>query len=474
MRFDSKAACLTATVVFASACGGDDIGLGSTNPDASREASIVVDDAGGPPGDGLDSGNDDATVDATTNDATVDAMAADATSAPDAQDARSDASEITGGGSVDAGYYYGDGSFFTEGGPYSGPSDAGAGHDAADGSRDAEAVDASTGCGALSACCGSLATSLQPLCSSIAGAGNEANCATELAQLEGDDNCTGVTVLASNIQVAPQIIVSDGTTLFWTTSDTPGLAATPVHRGPTTVLLAGPLDTTGVGQTGFLAVDSVNVYVLDDGSVIRIPKNGAPPTQVNQSGTQVRAATALGATIYWTAGGTTLYAASPLAGPAITPIAQAPTLDGYGPLGMTTGAIFMDGARYPLGTPGSPVTRFSLSPSATCGHITSDTDAVYCSTPAGSDNQGLPITRVATDGTVTQVGPSLTPSYVVVDDTYAYWADDVAVGTIMKAPKSGGGTATVIARDTNPNAIAVDATSVYWGDAAGHIKSVPK
>jgi hypothetical protein len=48
------------------------------------------------------------------------------------------------------------------------------------------------------------------------------------------------------------------------------------------------------------------------------------------------------------------------------------------------------------------------------------------------------------------------------------------VGTIMKAPKTGGGTATVLARDTSPTAIAVDANNVYWGDMGGYIKSVPK
>ena len=55
----------------------------------------------------------------------------------------------------------------------------------------------------------------------------------------------------------------------------------------------------------------------------------------------------------------------------------------------------------------------------------------------------------------------------------SYWADMTTVGTIMKAPKSGG-SSTVLARDTSPTAIAVDANSVYWSDAEGYIKSIPK
>ena len=59
------------------------------------------------------------------------------------------------------------------------------------------------------------------------------------------------------------------------------------------------------------------------------------------------------------------------------------------------------------------------------------------------------------------------------DDTYVYWADNATVGTIMRAPNTGG-TATIIARDTNPVAIAGDALSVYWSDQAGNIMRLGK
>jgi hypothetical protein len=100
--------------------------------------------------------------------------------------------------------------------------------------------------------------------------------------------------------------------------------------------------------------------------------------------------------------------------------------------------------------------------------LASDTTAAYCSQTTGSNM------RLASDGTATALGPAVSSSYIVFDDTYVYWADMTSVGTIMKAPKAGGGTATVLASDTSPTAIAVDANSVYWSDAAGYIMSIPK
>lgn len=54
-----------------------------------------------------------------------------------------------------------------------------------------------------------------------------------------------------------------------------------------------------------------------------------------------------------------------------------------------------------------------------------------------------------------------------------YWLDSVTVGTVMRAPKTGG-PATIIARDTSPVAIAVDANAVYWSDVGGNIMRLAK
>jgi hypothetical protein len=104
----------------------------------------------------------------------------------------------------------------------------------------------------------------------------------------------------------------------------------------------------------------------------------------------------------------------------------------------------------------------------TYAYLTSDTDAVYFAEGSASN------LRIASNGTAASLGPTVSSSYIVFDDTYAYWADMTSTGTIVKAPKAGGRTATALASDTSPTAIAVDATSVYWSDMAGYLKSVPK
>ena len=119
--------------------------------------------------------------------------------------------------------------------------------------------------------------------------------------------------------------------------------------------------------------------------------------------------------------------------------------------------------------PGGPTTISSPGFQG-CDALTSDTAAVYCSDFWGTD----PNLSISPDGTFTPLDTAISSSPIVVDDTYAYWADMTTVGSIMKAPKAGGGTATVLAWDANPTAIAVDAHSVYWSDQQGYIKSVAK
>jgi hypothetical protein len=84
---------------------------------------------------------------------------------------------------------------------------------------------------------------------------------------------------------------------------------------------------------------------------------------------------------------------------------------------------------------------------------------------------------VSSDGSATTLGTvidqGLTGFGIAFDDTYVYWVDSTMVGTIMRAPKTGG-TATVVARDTQPLAIAVDANAVYWSDQGGNIMRLAK
>ena len=378
---------------------------------------------------------------------------------------------------VDAGLYRGDGSYFADGGGAARPD--GGGHVV----LDAGAVDASPGCAALAACCASVANGSQTLCKDVVAQGNAADCATELAQLQTSGDCTGVSVLASEGQVPANEMVSDGTTLFWTTSQTPGLLAMPTSGGPIRVVIEGPVgndNTAGIpGDNGcfFLAVDGVNIYLLASNyTLVRIPKAGGNATLVSEPGGMVVNATSLGATAYWIESGNAnsfVVESAPLLGGPVSQVgAFTSSSNPISNIAVTSTTLFVGGRFAPvLSAPLAGGSLTAVNAPGTAGmyaYMTSDTDAMYFGEADGSN------LRIASDGAATTLGPTVSSSPIVFDDTYAYWADQTSPGSIMKAPKAGGGPATVLAQDTNPTAVAVDATSVYWSDEAGYIKSVPK
>jgi hypothetical protein len=303
----------------------------------------------------------------------------------------------------------------------------------------------------------------------------------------------GAVVIASEIQLLPSNLASDGTTLFWVTSQGSGgpLSSVPVTGGPikTVVPAAGG---------GFLAVDDVNVYYTANLGIYRAPKGGGGmQTFVTAPGGDgdIGSPAVFGNDAYWleTSGGggggnvgTTVRVmsaplqavmSSPLQGGPISTVATW-TGTSLGPqeLAVTATTIFVSGldpflASFPLATGvpdgGMPVALSGFSPQ--CEEMISDADAIYCLTV------GHTLARVANDGTTTQLGSALgaTTGNVALDDTYVYWVDATTVGTIMRAPKLGGA-AVILARDTSPNAIAVDANAVYWDDAAGNIWRLAK
>jgi hypothetical protein len=257
----------------------------------------------------------------------------------------------------------------------------------------------------------------------------------------------------------------------------------PVKGGRITTLLTGPI-TNDFGPipegTPFLAVDDVNVYILQNTNITRIPKNGGPATLVNESGGEVYAATSLGSTAYWVesapgggCGGCIQVAvkSAPFLGGVV---ALAATVTFSEPdindIAVTPNEVFIGfSSLFEFSTgAGASGNGSMITTGQRCNFLTSDNGAVYCAEGSGSN------LRIASDGTSTALGPAISSSYIVFDDTYVYWADMTAVGTIMKAPKAGGGTATVLAQDSSPTAIAVDANSVYWADQGGYIKSIPK
>jgi hypothetical protein len=322
-------------------------------------------------------------------------------------------------------------SYFTDGGASADVATAtdSAGH----AGSDAGSGDASFGCGALSACCASLSASTQSLCSTVAASGNAAQCSAELVLLQGAGDCTGVTILAEQVQVPPNRIASNGTSLFWATfENSPGLSSMPVGGGPIKILLNGQTANSQGGA--FLGVDDVNVYVLAGYSLLRIPKNGAPATLVNEAGATVVDATSLGSTAYWVenVGGpmprqpVSIRSAPLLGGPVITIAAftsAAPVLD---QIGVTSTSLFvgMEAAQlFDFSMSGVPAGRPTRLDGGTpgfpggypCNWLTSDTDAIYCAEGTGYD------LRIASDGTTAVLGQTVNSSYVVYDNTYAYW-----------------------------------------------------
>ena len=72
-----------------------------------------------------------------------------------------------------------------------------------------------------------------------------------------------------------------------------------------------------------------------------------------------------------------------------------------------------------------------------------------------------------TPATITLATNQSGPAGIVVDATFAYWANHND-GTIMRAPIDGSSAATVFATDQGePHSLAIDSTSVYWTDNAG-------
>jgi hypothetical protein len=448
-------------------CGG---GVVSNAPADSGDDEPLDGQSGIPDGSLVDTTNSTDATNPTTDGSAVDSSNADSSTTQ------------MGGGVVDAGYYQGDGSFFVEGGAYP---DASGGSDAST-SGDSGSIDASPGCAALAACCPSLSGSTQSLCETISGLGDATNCATELAQLEGAGECTGVSVLASQIQVQPNALVSDGNLLFWTTEGSPSLLAMPVTGGRITILLDSPISNpVGIVTGPFLAVDDVNVYVLMNNSLVRIPKDGSAATLVNELGGVLQAVTKLGGAAYWLevidpgeTWPTLALKSAPLQGTSVSDVATFLIMDNSGDsLAVTSSTVFAGGAQgfydFPFSAvPPNGTPNVTSVPAATpCGALTSDTNAIYCSCvnfqPTCSN------LAIANDGTATTLGQGINSTPIVFDATSVYWADYTTVGTIMKTPKTGG-TPTVLAHDTSPATIAVDANSVYWSDANGFIKSVAK
>lgn len=297
----------------------------------------------------------------------------------------------------------------------------------------------------------------------------------------------GATVIASEIQVVATNLVSDGTTLYWTSSSGPpsGISAIPVAGGAVSTAVAGPV------SGGFLAVDDTYLYYPgQSGGYYRSPKHGGAATLITGAGAQVGGFTLLGSSAYWlevTGSGPTdeslVVKTAPAQGGAASVLAtilpQAP--GGGGQIAVTSRTVFLRTGLGPssglvsfpiVGGLPSGSTPTKVSGTMGCEWLVSDSDAVYCYD--GS------IIAVADDGSTITLGTVVDDGQqnagtgsVATDEMYVYWTDQTTVGTIMRGAKSGG-TPTILARDTSPEAIAVDSNAIYWSDKGGNIMRLPK
>ncbi len=305
----------------------------------------------------------------------------------------------------------------------------------------------------------------------------------ECIPIEGGTGGTaGVTAIATQIQLTPSQMVSDGTTLFWLERDSTALSSMPVAGGSVKTLV--PMNVLN----GLLAVDDANVYfeqeVGNNVGIFSMPKGGGQATAVVAPGTApIGSATTLGSNVYWVEqmgpgpGGNVLVMTAPLNGGTATQVASF-TLGigpGVGSFGVTATKLFFATntgfEMLPFGGDGGAPTM--VQGASNCEEIISTNDAVYCLPFSGTVN------GISSNGTVTSLGMSVNETNMgidgamAVDDTYVYWVDVATVGTIMRSPKTGG-TGTIIARDTSPVAIAVDDKAVYWSDLGGNIMRLPK
>jgi hypothetical protein len=311
----------------------------------------------------------------------------------------------------------------------------------------------------------------------------------ECIPIEGGTGGTGgATAIATQIQLTPWQMASDGTTLYWLDRNATALSSMPVGGGSVKTLMSA--NVTG----GLLAVDDANVYfegvVNNNVGIFSMPKGGGQATTIvaGSNTIGIGATTTLGPNVYWTelmggpgpgpGGGNVLVMTAPLKGG--TPTQVASFTPGFGPpnigsLGVTANTLFVGTLNgfdmLPIGDDGGAPTK--LSGVTECEGIVSSNDAAYCCPFMGT------VSTIASNGTVTSLGMSVNAtgmglsSPIAVDATYVYWVDFATVGTIMRAPKTGG-TASIIARDTSPVAIAVDDKAVYWSDIGGNIMRLPK
>jgi hypothetical protein len=282
------------------------------------------------------------------------------------------------------------------------------------------------------------------------------------------------TTIASGLPLTPQLMASDGTTLFWT-DQLGNLTAMPVQGGPMTTL------TNPVYPRGFLTVDSANVYFTQfdapsgTGALYALPKAGGSPAKI-AGGISVRAVTLLAvvrdATAFWVGAGTSLgdvVESSPVQGGAVSTFFVLPAGHqlgtGFWGIASTTNTVFVGiGPNLLLlpstGVPDGGTPPVVAAPEGACDDaFVADDSAAFCFPSLGSAS------RIASDGTSVELATVYGAGSVALDDTDVYWADQPATGNVVnRVPKQGGPVSVIANEPMGTTVVAVDSAAVYWAN----------
>lgn len=314
-----------------------------------------------------------------------------------------------------------------------------------------------------------------------AGSNDAGATATGAADADG-----GPQVIASEIQLTPSAMASDGTSVFW--GSVLGLGG-PIYGVPVT---GGTVRTVVSGNHSgdFVAVDDTSVYfwASPGPGIDRANKDGSGNGSAllsSDGGISYLLPTVQGSTLYWlehsvSAPSTYFLRSMPLQGGDIVSQAEfSAGISAFDSLAVSTSTAFLNGFTIDssirvlaLGSGMVDVNSLPTIPGFNhlCTQMLASSDVMVCHADT-SELYGFTIAG-STVSTATLLAPfALGP--ITMDDKYVYWVDDLPVGTIQRVPKAGG-TIELLARDPNPVAIAVDANAVYWADQQGNIMRLAK